>query len=128
MRKGEQFRGQTVAIVTPFTDTGEIDYPALDRLIDWHAEQGTDGRRVKLKVGLRPVTDAPILYGSASRRENLQQTVTAGAESKINATTGICNMLVDTRYSRFKMRIPAGTAWTYINGVEPVDFKATGKR
>jgi hypothetical protein len=92
------------------------------------AEQGTDGARIKLKKGFRPVSDAPAVYGSASRRENLQGSVTAGAESLVNAITGICNMLVDTRYSRFKCRIPAGTSWTFINGVEPLDFKATGKR
>jgi 4-hydroxy-tetrahydrodipicolinate synthase len=39
--KGEQFRGVTVALVTPFRD-GEVDFPALRRLVDWHVEQGTD--------------------------------------------------------------------------------------
>src|ERR1700722_2613818 len=39
--KGEQFSGVTVAIITPFRN-GEIDYPALRRLVDWHVEQGTD--------------------------------------------------------------------------------------
>jgi hypothetical protein len=92
------------------------------------AEQGTDGRRIKLKTGFRPVSDAATVYGSASRRENLQATASAGTESLVNATTGICNMLLDTRYSRFKCRIPAGEAWTFINGVEPVDLKPTGKR
>ncbi|MFZ5713040.1 MAG: hypothetical protein ACOY3N_09390 [Bradyrhizobium sp.] len=92
------------------------------------AEQGTDGRRIKLKIGFRPVSDATTVYGSASRRENLQSAVSAGTESLVNATTGICNMLLDTRYSRFKCRIPAGSSWTFINGVEPIDFKATGRR
>jgi hypothetical protein len=92
------------------------------------AEQGTDGKRIKLKVGFRPVSDAPTVYGSASRRENQQAAASAGTESLVNSTTGICNMLLDTRYSRFKCRIPAATVWTYINGVEPVDFKATGRR
>lgn len=92
------------------------------------AEQGTDGKRVKLKVGFRPVSDAPAVYGSASRRENLQSAAVAGAERIQNGKTGICNMLLDTRYSRFKCRIPAGAVWTFINGVEPADFKATGKR
>ncbi len=39
--KGEQFAGVTVALVTPFRD-GAIDFDALGRLVDWHAEQGTD--------------------------------------------------------------------------------------
>jgi 4-hydroxy-tetrahydrodipicolinate synthase len=30
----------SVALVTPFRD-GEVDYAELDRLVDWHAEQGT---------------------------------------------------------------------------------------
>jgi 4-hydroxy-tetrahydrodipicolinate synthase len=39
--KGEQFSGVTVALITPFRN-GEIDFPALRRLVDWHIEQGTD--------------------------------------------------------------------------------------
>jgi hypothetical protein len=92
------------------------------------AEQGTDGRRIKMKVGFRPVSDATAIYGSASRRENLQSPAADGVERLVNVKTGICNMLVDTRYSRFKCRIPAGSSWTFINGVEPADLKATGKR
>jgi len=92
------------------------------------AEQGTDGRRIKLKIGFRPVTDATEVYGSASRRENLQAAVQAGVETLVNAITGICNMLLDTRYSRFRCRIPSGAVWTFINGVEPLDLAAKGKR
>lgn len=92
------------------------------------AEQGTDGRRIKLKVGFRPVTDAPAVYGSASRRENLQAVAQAGVERLVNAVTGLCNLMVDTRYSRFKCRIPAGTVWSFVNGVEPADLAAKGKR
>ena len=39
--RGEQFAGVTVALVTPFKG-GEIDWDDLGRLVDWHAEQGTD--------------------------------------------------------------------------------------
>jgi 4-hydroxy-tetrahydrodipicolinate synthase len=40
-RKGEQFAGLTVALVTPFKN-GIVDEPALRKLVDWHIEQGTD--------------------------------------------------------------------------------------
>lgn len=100
--------------------------PSLEATIET-AEQGTDGRRIKIRNGFRPITDAPAVYGSCSRRENLQAAVVAGPESLINSVTGICNMLADTRYSRFKVRIPAGATWTFMNGVEP-DMIATGKR
>ena len=39
--RGELFAGVTVAIVTPFKN-GEIDWPALGELIEWHIGQGTD--------------------------------------------------------------------------------------
>ncbi|MDP1799619.1 MAG: dihydrodipicolinate synthase family protein, partial [Planctomycetaceae bacterium] len=41
-RKGEQFAGLTVAIVTPFKD-GRVDEAALKKLVDWHIAQGTNG-------------------------------------------------------------------------------------
>jgi 4-hydroxy-tetrahydrodipicolinate synthase len=37
------YSGSIVALVTPMTDAGEVDYPAWDRLVDWHLAQGTDG-------------------------------------------------------------------------------------
>ena len=35
--------GSIVAIVTPFKDNGDIDFDALDRLVDFHLENDTDG-------------------------------------------------------------------------------------
>jgi len=34
--------GSIVALVTPMLDNGDIDYPGLRRLIDWHIAEGTD--------------------------------------------------------------------------------------
>ncbi len=39
--KGEMFAGLTVAMITPFK-SGQVDYDAVRRLVDWHVEQGTD--------------------------------------------------------------------------------------
>lgn len=41
MTRGEKFAGLTVAIVTPFRN-GEVDWADLNKLVDWHIEQGTD--------------------------------------------------------------------------------------
>ena len=41
MTRGEQFAGLTVALVTPFKN-GEVDWPDLNKLVDWHVEQGTN--------------------------------------------------------------------------------------
>lgn len=36
-------KGSIVALVTPMTESGELDFPALDALIEWHIQEGTDG-------------------------------------------------------------------------------------
>lgn len=37
------FKGSMPALVTPFTPDGELDLPALEKLVDWHIAQGTHG-------------------------------------------------------------------------------------
>lgn len=37
------FRGSLVALVTPMTESGDIDHVALGRLLDWHVREGSDG-------------------------------------------------------------------------------------
>lgn len=35
--------GSIVALVTPMSDDGAVDFAALDRLVEWHIGEGTDG-------------------------------------------------------------------------------------
>lgn len=51
------FHGSIVAIVTPMQANGEIDYPALRRLIDWHLESRTDGIVILGTTGESPTID-----------------------------------------------------------------------
>ena len=39
----EDLRGSLVALVTPMTATGAVDWAALDALVDWHLQSGTHG-------------------------------------------------------------------------------------
>lgn len=80
-------------------------------------EQGGDGRRVFVR-GFRPVCDAPLIYGSISKRENAQATATYSTENAVNSQ-GFIPALVSTRYARGKVRIPAAQVWTFAAGVEP---------
>jgi hypothetical protein len=89
------------------------------------AEQGGDHERIIVR-GFRPVTDAASFYGSCSYRETVQDTPTSTLEIARNTRTGRCDMRRSTRYSRFKVRVPASTAWTYAAGVVP-DVVADGK-
>jgi len=88
------------------------------------AEQGTDENRVTIR-GFRPISDAVTLYGSVSHRDTPSATAISGAEVLVNARTGRCDLMQDTRYSRFKVRIPAATAWTFCAGVVP-DLTTSG--
>jgi 4-hydroxy-tetrahydrodipicolinate synthase len=48
------FSGRMVAIVTPMTADGALDWPAWDRLLDFHAREGTDGIVVAGTTGESP--------------------------------------------------------------------------
>ncbi|WP_038379539.1 hypothetical protein [Bradyrhizobium elkanii] len=82
------------------------------------AEQAADGQRVTLR-GFRPITDAPTVYGSVTYRDTQAVNSILGTEVLMNARTGRCDMMRDSRYIRYKQRIPAGTNWTFAAGVEP---------
>lgn len=89
------------------------------------SEQGLDGRRFFVR-GLRPITDAETVYGSVSSRENIRASRSYSSETIANSQ-GLCPQRVSTRYARAKIRIPAGTGWTYATGVEP-DVEPLGMR
>jgi hypothetical protein len=81
-------------------------------------EQGTDDNRITIR-GFRPITDAASVYGSVSYRDTSSATVIVGSEVPINARTGRCDVRRDTRYARFRVRIPAATSWTFCAGIIP---------
>ena len=37
----KKFSGMGVALVTPFTNTGEVDYAVLEKLVQMHLDSGT---------------------------------------------------------------------------------------
>ncbi|HUJ00728.1 MAG TPA: 4-hydroxy-tetrahydrodipicolinate synthase [Usitatibacter sp.] len=49
--------GSIVAIVTPMTADGALDFPALKSLIDWHVAEGTDGICIVGTTGESPTVD-----------------------------------------------------------------------
>ena len=116
----DSFAVSTQPLLAQFNSDHKMGFfsgPKLEANLET-SEQGTDGQRIRVG-GFRPITDAPTVYGSASTRETQQEAVTAGAEILINSRTGLCDLNTSTRYSRFKVRIPAATLWTFANGVEP---------
>lgn len=52
------FSGSMAAIVTPMTAEGGLDWPAWDRLLDFHMREGTDGIVIAGTTGESPVLSA----------------------------------------------------------------------
>jgi len=78
--------------------------------------QAQAGRRVFVR-GFRPVTDAGAAFGAVGKRERLTDTETFTAENAMDAA-GSIPARASSRYVRAKLRIPAGTAWSFALGVE----------
>jgi hypothetical protein len=113
-----------LSMVDPSHKLGFFTGGNLEATLD-SAEQGVDGRRVRVK-GFRPITDAATCYGSIGARENVQNAVNYSAEQAVNAK-GLCPANVSTRLARGRLRIPAATAWTFASGLEP-EFAQEGRR
>ncbi len=76
--------------------------------------------------GFYPRTDAATVYGSIARRENLNAAPGYTAEQQMNAR-GFVPARANTRHARGRIRIPAGTGWTFAQGIDPLLVKR-GKR
>jgi 4-hydroxy-tetrahydrodipicolinate synthase len=97
------FRGSLVALVTPMTESGDVDHVAFGRLLDWHARQGSDGVVIVGTTGESPTVsaaEAAELLQIAVQRIGGRMPVIAGtggnstAES-IERTRAACELGVD---------------------------------
>jgi 4-hydroxy-tetrahydrodipicolinate synthase len=75
------FSGSMVAIVTPMTADGALDWPAWDRLLDFHAREGTSGIVVAGTTG-----ESPVL--SAEEIEELTRRAVARCRNKVKIIVG----------------------------------------
>lgn len=123
----DSFAVSTQPLIAQFSSAHKMGFfygPSLEATVE-SPEQGTDGQRIFVR-GFRPITDSPSVFGSISYRETQQVAPTTGTEVLVNARTGRCDLRRSTRYARFKARIPAGTTWSFMAGVEP-DVVAEGQ-
>ncbi len=97
------FRGSLVALVTPMTESGDVDHVAFGRLLDWHAREGTDGVVIAGTTGESATVtaaEAAELLQIAVQRVGGRMPVIAGtggnstAES-IERTRAACELGVD---------------------------------
>jgi hypothetical protein len=97
----------------------------LEAKAETAAQEIAPGMRTFVR-GFRPLTDAPTAYGSVGKRESLNATETTSTEAVMDAR-GFVPQRASTRYPRGLVRIPAGTSWTYLSGIEP-DVAQDGAR
>src|SRR5438093_513386 len=102
--KGEQFAGLTVALITPFRD-GAIDFNRLNRLVDWHVEQGTDCLAPAGTTG-----ESPTLDHEEHERVIAAVTERARGRIKVMAGTGSNSTKEAIRLTRFAKRAGADGA------------------
>jgi 4-hydroxy-tetrahydrodipicolinate synthase len=84
------YSGSIVAVVTPMAESGEIDHDAWDRLLDWHAGQGTDAVVVVGTTGESPTVtldEAAELVRRAALRLAGRIPVIAGSGTNSTVTT-----------------------------------------
>lgn len=91
-------------------DTLEAELHTSERGID-------EGFRIDIN-GLRPITDAEACACAVVKRDRLTGEGEEGDESDMD-DDGNCPVLEETRYARGKLRVPAGTAWTFATGIIP---------
>jgi 4-hydroxy-tetrahydrodipicolinate synthase len=75
------FSGSMVAIVTPMTAEGALDWPAWDRLLDFHVREGSDGIVVAGTTG-----ESPVL--STEEIEELTRRAVARCRDKVKVIVG----------------------------------------
>ena len=77
----KRMRGMGVAIVTPFTETKEVDYAALERLVDLHLSSGTDFLCVQGTTG-----ETPTL--SIDEKRNIRKRVIEQVDGRMGIMLG----------------------------------------
>jgi 4-hydroxy-tetrahydrodipicolinate synthase len=93
-RKGQQFAGLTVALVTPFQN-GHVDEAGLRKLVDWHIEMGTDCVSPMGTTGESPTT----LHDEHERIVSIVCEQAAG-KIKVMAGTGSNNTVEAIRLTK----------------------------
>ena len=97
------FRGSLVALVTPMTESGDVDFVAFGRLLDWHAREGSDGVIICGTTGESPTVttaEAAELLQIAVQRVGGRMPVIAGTGGNSTAeaverTRAACELGVD---------------------------------
>jgi 4-hydroxy-tetrahydrodipicolinate synthase len=102
--RGEKFAGITVALITPFK-SGDIDFDGIQKLVDWHVEQGTDCLSPVGTTG-----ESPTLDHEEHERVIAAVVERAAGRIKVMPGTGSNSTREAIRLTRYAKRIGADAA------------------
>ena len=105
-----RFRGCGTALVTPFSDRGEVDVPALESLVDWQIAEGID-----LLVPCGSTGEAQTL--SDGERERVVATVVGKTAARVPVMAGATSN--DTARAVEETRRMCGAGADYILTATP---------
>lgn len=111
-----QFPGVYVAIVTPMTQDGEIDFPALKEHVDWLIQEGADGIVPTGSLGE---------YASLSPEERAQVVETAISVAAGRVPVVVGSAAAGTRHAAGWVRHARENGAAGVMALPPVSYKPT---
>jgi 4-hydroxy-tetrahydrodipicolinate synthase len=98
-----RFQGCGTAIVTPFTERGEVDFPALRELVDWQITEGigllvpcgSTGEAQTLSEGEREQVVAAVVEAAAGRGPVMAGATSNDTARAVDETRRMCRLGVD---------------------------------
>lgn len=81
------------------------------------SEQDADGPFVFI-VALAPMTDSADAMCSVGYRMTAQEAISYTAETQVTSN-GDCPQLIEAKFAKARLRIPAGSTWRYARGIKP---------
>lgn len=95
---------------------GYFEGDALEATLD--LPEAAIGNELNMVVnGVRPISDAPSAYIKVGKRPHLDASVDYSDETAISSR-GVAPQRVNGRFLTGRLRIPAGTSWTYARGLD----------
>lgn len=114
-----------VAALSAVGPTGILGFftgPNIEAILET-PEQDADGPLVFVNA-ISPMTDSQDAMGSIGYRMRPMDVIAYTDETLVNSE-GDCPQMIEARFCKARIRIPAGSTWRYARGVKP-DVSAAG--
>jgi len=98
-----EFRGIIPPVLTPFTPSGELDLPSLDRLVDHLVDAGVDGL---FALG----SSGQVAYLTDAQRETVVQRIVARTAGRVPVVVGTADLTAPRVIEQGRAAVAAGAS------------------